>query len=407
MNEQELKALQLEIKNEQNKQSDAIAEMKKDVGAQNTALLEKYDAAAANIQKLSEQADAIQLAQKDMKMGSQKTSPFDDMKKSLTDRKVLDEFKSGGQRTFELKVSTIDRATELSDSSLLTTVLHSEYEPGISAAPDLMPSLLTLIARGPINAARTSWVERSARTDGMATNASAAVAEGTQYPQSDFTWIRKYAAVEKIGTFIKVTNEVLEDWDQALDAIRSELFPMVERALERAVYDGTGVSPQMQGIVDTGIASAFTLASITGIVTPNHFDAFRTVRAQLAVANFTGPFDVMVNPIDGALLDLPKNADGIYLLPPFTTSDRRTIGGMRIIESNLIPAGYFLAGDFKRDKLFIKRAIEVKIWDQDSTDPEYDLKTITASVRAVNRIKTPDYNAFVFDEIGDVLTAIG
>ncbi len=115
----------------------------------------------------------------------------------------------------------------------------------------------------------------------------------------------------------------------------------------------------------------------------------------------------MVNPIDAALMDLPKSSDGIYLLPPFLGPDRRTVAGCRVVEAGVVTQGEILVGDMTKDALFIKRGIEIKIWDQDSTDPELDLKTITASVRAVNRIKVPDYDAFVYDDIQDILDAIG
>jgi HK97 family phage major capsid protein len=402
MNEQELKALQLEIKSEQKKQFDAIEAMKKDVGAQNAALLEKYDAASGNIQKLSEQADALALQLKDQKMGGKRENPFSEMKKALTDKSVLSELKKGGQRTFEIKASTIDEATELSNGTtdISGAVIVPFREPGVGKAPDRQVMLLDLVNRGTISSNRVSWVERSARTAG-----AAAVAQGNQYAQSDMTYIQKFAPVEKIGTFIKVTNEALEDWDQLMSEINMELFPMVERAVEAGVYSGTGTSPALQGITDTGIAAAYTATALSGIITPNIWDAIRAGIMQLSTANFY-PTAVFINPVDGAFLDLPKNNDGSYLLPPFAQINGRMISGVKIYESNLVTAGDMLVGDFTKDTLFIKRGIEIKIWDQDSTDPEYDLKTITASVRAVNRIKVPHYDAFVYDTIADVITAI-
>ena len=56
--------------------------------------------------------------------------------------------------------------------------------------------------------------------------------------------------------------------------------------------------------------------------------------------------------------------------------------------------------------LYLKRNIEIKIWDQDSTDPEYDLKTITASCRAAVKFPAPAAYAFVYDTIADIKTAI-
>lgn len=365
-------------------------------------LSEKQEKAEKDYTALSEQMDAIQLELKSQKLGGVKTSMFDDMKKALTDKSVQAELKNGGQRTFEIKASTIDEATELSNSALATAVIVPFREQGVGKAPDRMPTLLDLVTRGTINSNRVTWVERSARTEG-----TAAVAEGITYAQSDFTWIQRSQAVEKIGTFVKITNEAVEDWDQVLSEIRNELFPSVERTLESGVYSGTGVSPALQGITDTGFAAAYSLASITGVITPNIIDAIRSAVAQIRALYFTGPLTALVNPIDAALMDLPKSSDGIYLLPPFLGPDRRTVAGCRVVEAGVVTQGEILVGDMTKDALFIKRGIEIKIWDQDSTDPELDLKTITASVRAVNRIKVPDYDAFVYDDIQDILDAIG
>jgi HK97 family phage major capsid protein len=403
--EKELKDLNDSIKSEQKKQSEAIEAMKKDLKAENVALVEKYDASQKTIEKLSVQADTLATQLKDQKMGGKHENPFFEMSKKMTDKSFIQNLKKpGASIDFELKVSTIDEATELTNGTtdLSAAVIVPLREPGVGKAPDRPLTLLDIIERGTITSNRVSWVERSGRTDGVA-----AVAEGNQYGQSDFTWLSRFANVEKVGTFIKVTNEALEDWPQLLSEINTELFPMVERKLEGYVYSGTGTSPQLQGIIDTGIATAYSATEIAGIVTPNLFDSIRSVIAQLRNLYYTDQLFALVNPFDAAMMDMPKNADGIYLLPPFITADRRNVSGCQVIESGLVTAGNVLVGAMKRDKLFVARGIEIKIWDQDSTDPEYDLKTITASVRAVNRIKVPDYNAFVYDAINDIIGLIG
>ena len=62
MNEKELKALQDAIKNGQEKQTALIAEIKAGVDGQKGDYDKKFDEYAKNIQKLSEQADAIRLS---------------------------------------------------------------------------------------------------------------------------------------------------------------------------------------------------------------------------------------------------------------------------------------------------------------------------------------------------------
>jgi HK97 family phage major capsid protein len=368
MNEKELKELQLAIQFEQKKQTEAIEALKTASTKQAEDLIKKLDKSESDIKTLSEQADKLALQLKDQSRMGKTEHPFAEMKKVMTDKSVLADLKKGGQRTFEIKTSQIDLATELGNGTtdISAAVVVPFREAGIVKAPDRIPRLLDLVNRANINSNRVAWVERTARTVGISTNAYAAIAEGNPYIQSDFTWNQKFAPVEKIGTYVKCTNETLEDWDQLYAQIVNELIPMVERALELEVYSGTGTSPQMQGIND--VCAAYTATAISGIVTPNTIDAIRACVAQIRNANFEGQLTALVNPFDAAMIDMPKNTDGIYLLPPMLGPGGRNIGGCRVVESNMLTAGYMLVGDFSRDTLFTHRGIEVKIWDQEASD---------------------------------------
>ena len=419
MNEKEIKALtdsiQAEVKkfNETTTELRGLIEAKADKADQEKIeeLVNKANAGEVSIKALSEQLDAIQLEMKDTSFGKP-VSLFADFEKAYKEKgqKALLEgkdLKPGGSFSFELKgdprmllkVSIIGTYTELSDSSLANAVIVPMRTPGVEKLPDRQVLMIDVVNRGMTGSNRVTWVERSARTEGTAT-----VAEEGQYAQSDMTYIQKAAEVEKIGTYLKVTNEALEDWDEMLTQIKNELFPSVERALENQLYQGTGTTPQLDGIITT--ASAYASTSLNAKVkTPNHFDAIRAAANQIAEYNYI-PTHAFLAPADFALMELAKDSNGQYLLPPFVTAGGAQVAGIKIVPSNLITAGDVLVGDFSKVTLYIKRGIEVKIWDQDSTDPEYDLKTITASVRAAVKFPAPHLYAFVYDTLADIEEAI-
>ncbi len=401
MNEQELKALESAIKAEQKKQADAIAILNKASEDQKAELVAKLDASELKIKTLSEQADALALQMKDSKFGKREVDSFDELKSIMTDKSKLEQLKQrDGKLSFEVK-AIMDTNTNLSGSALATAVVVPMREPGIGKAPDRIPMLLDLISRGNTGSDTITWVERSARTA-----SAAAVAEGAAYAQSDMTYIQRSLAVERVGHYIKVQNRSLDDWDYLLSEINLELFTGLERILESYVYSGTGSTPQLQGITDTGIAASYALAALNGtIVTPNQFDVLRAAYAQLMAAEYR-PTAILINPVDGAAMDMPKNVDGTYLLPPFIAADRTYVKGIPIYESNLVTAGDFLIGDFSKDTLFMRKGITIQIFDQNENDVLYDRKTITAHVRAANRIKQPDYNAFVYDQFADAITLL-
>ena len=296
------------------------------------------------------------------------------------------------------KVSTIDESTELSNT-IATAVVVPMRTPGVEKLPDRQVLMLDAVNRGVTNSNRVTWIERSARTAGAAT-----VAENTAFAQSDFTWLMKVAEVEKIGTYIKVTNECLEDWDECLTQIKNELLPMVERVLETQLYSGTGTTPQLDGIITT--ASAYASTSLDAkIFKATAFDALRAAANQVAEYNYI-PNYAFLSPSNFAEMECSKGTDGQYVMPPFTTSGGMNVAGMKIVQSNLVAAGKVLVGDFSKVTLYLKRGIEIKIWDQEASDAITDLKTITASCRAAVKFPAPHLYGFVYDDIADIISAI-
>jgi len=412
MTDIEIKALTDQIQAEVKKFNEATESMKALIDSKApadkiTELVNKANAGEVSIKALSEQLDAIQLEMKNSPKIGKPVSLFGEFEKAFKAKKN-DLKAAGGQFVFEmkevnprilLKASTIDEATELSNSAMNTAVVVPMRVAGVEKLPDRQILMIDAVQRGTTASNRVTWVERSARTAG-----AASVAEGNQYAQSDMTYIMKTAEVEKIGTFIKVTNEALEDWDELLTQIQNELFPMVERILESQLYSGTGTTPQLDGIITT--ASAYASTSLDAkIFKANIFDAIRAAANQVQEYNYV-PTHAFINPAQFAEMEMAKDAEGAYVMPPFITAGGMSVAGMKIVPSNLITAGDVLVGDFSKVTLYIKRGIEVKIWDQDSTDPEYDLKTITASVRAAVKFPAPHIYAFVYDTIDDILDAI-
>jgi hypothetical protein len=72
-------------------------------------------------------------------------------------------------------------------------------------------------------------------------------------------------------------------------------------------------------------------------------------------------------------------------------------------------AGSALIGDFSKVTLYMRRGITIRLWDQDANDPEFDRKTITASLRAAVVFPTVHQTAagaFVYDQLSDIVSAI-
>jgi len=411
MEDKELKALEDQIKAEQKKQADAVEAMKKASADQKAELDGKIEESEKKIKKLSDQQDQIQLSLKDKTLGIP-VYRFEQLYKFWKANKSSIA-KPGGmegkQFVFDLPgdprtyLKTLDEPVELSDAVADHWVLVPFRTPGIEKLPDRQVLVIDAVGRGIVGpTSRVSWVERSARTDN-----TAPVVEDATYLTGNFTWIANTAEIERIGQMIKITREAFEDWDQLLTEIRNELFPSLERAVENQVYQGTGASPQLDGIITT--AGAYASATLNAsTLQANNYDCIRAAINQLVENNYM-PNYCFLPPAEAAKLDLAKSTTGVYALPPFSTPNGRFISGVKVVESNLMVAGSLLVGDFSKVTLYTRRGMEVRLWEQDSTDPEFDRLTITASVRCA--LKNPTVHqgvtgAFVYDQIADINAAI-
>jgi len=419
MDEKQLKVLTDQIQDELRTINDINVELKKEMDKKAPMerieeLINKAAGYELSVKTLSDQFNAFELKMKDFKLKTGPKSFFGDFHKEYSEKGMKMVAKNGKpingtSYTFTLdvdpqtllKASTIDTYTELSDSALADAVVVPMRTPGVEKLPDRQVALMDIVGRGVTDSNRVTWVERSARTE-----ATASVAEGVTYAQSDLTYIQKSAEVEKIGTFIKVTGEALEDWPEMLTQIKNELLPSVERKLDEQIYKGTGTTPQLDGII-TGARAYSTTTHSGKIPGANKFDALLCAGTQIKEYHFM-PDNALMSIGDHDKMLMNKDSNNRYDIPAFVSIINGVIyvNGIRVIANSLVTDGEILAGDFKKVTLYIKRGIEIKIWDQDSTDPELDLKTITASVRAVVKFPAPSAYAFVYDQIADILSDI-
>jgi HK97 family phage major capsid protein len=297
--------------------------------------------------------------------------------------------------------ATVDEHTNLTfGTTNANSVVLPFNESGVSKSPDRQAYLVDLFNTATINSPRVVWVERSGRTDGADTRS-----EGAIMGESDYTWIRRNLDVENISSYVKVTDEALTDWDMTLSEIRLELFGQLQRKLDDQLLAGNGATPNIAGV--THVCRTYDYAGLnTSVDAPNIFDAIAAAAAQVRF-HLYNPNYVVLHPTDFAKMNLQKDDNGNYVLPPFISAGNMVIDGMRVVVNTGITAGQVLVGDFTKGTVYFRKGIDIRLWDQNDKDPIYGLKTITGDMRAVLKIAQPDYYAFVYDAISDITTAIG
>lgn len=299
---------------------------------------------------------------------------------------------------------------ETANASVTTGSLlpQPQFEAGVSKAPDRMPYLLDIISTGFANSLTIYWTQRKTRTDN-----SGFVDEGTQttlasgsVTESVLGYETKNASMQNLLAFIKVSNNSIDDIDWLLSEVQTELLTLMALKLDAALLSGTvGVNGWDGVLVKATAFSAAGDALPTG-VTPNKFDALMFALNQVAVANFN-PNYVILHPSDLRDLKLTRDDRGAYMLPPtMAVGNNVSIDGVRVISNSGMTKGSYLVGDFSKAKFWMRKGMELKIWEQNEDDAEKMLKTVTLYMRGTMVVKDSDTAAFVTDTFADTITEI-
>jgi len=124
------------------------------------------------------------------------------------------------------------------------------------------------------------------------TNGIARVAEGALKPQSDFTPAVVKWPVEKIATWIKFSEEILEDMPMFTSYLTTRWLELLKQAEDTKLLYGTG-SSDIKGLTVSGAAYVDVLASTK----VDRFMVLDAAVTQVQAANFT-PNYILLHPTD-------------------------------------------------------------------------------------------------------------
>lgn len=233
--------------------------------------------------------------------------------------------------------------------------------------------------------ARAITIAEIAAGEGGATK----VAEGAAKPQMDTDYSERTVPAVKIAVFEKFSEETLYD------------FPAFVSECMRLMVVSVGMAEEAAILTDITFPT-YTSTAITGVASPNYYDAIEAARNQIASATggYYRPNAIMLNPADYTAMKLTKASDGQYL---FQYIEQQL--GLRVIETSGMTAGSFLLGDFRYLHIRDWQPVEINVgWV--NADFTNNLVTVVAEERVIYYVKAQDAGAFVADTFSNVLTAI-
>lgn len=212
---------------------------------------------------------------------------------------------------------------------------------------------------------------------------------GGYKPEGAWAYERRTATVKTIAEWVPATKRALADVAQLEGLINDELVADLAEAEEAQILSGSGAGENLTGILNT--SGIQTQARGTD-------DIFAAVRRAITRARTTGrvaPSAVVLNPVQVEQIDLTREGGttGAYFGAGPQAFGVRTLWGVPIVESEAMPAGTGLVGDFTKAVLWDREQATVTMTDSHADFFIRNLVAILAEERVAFAVTRP--SAFV------------
>jgi HK97 family phage major capsid protein len=318
--------------------------------------------------------DSFEVAQKKAVSSSQPTNFKSSLIKSINDGAIESLLKGNSNAAkFEMKAGDMTMANAYSGVVAGETVI-----PDFKFDPSRSVHIRNLIPNGSTDAQTIRFPKESAYDDG-----AAATAQGSALGQSDFDITATSVNVEKIGTFMRITEEMLADTPQLSSYLSARVPGKVLSIEDNEILNGDGSSPNLDGLFTDGAAFDTTSngAFYQSVESANEYDVLVAACNQLALANYTGSA-ILVNPTDMHKIALLKATTNEYLRNQIYSGLVPTIMGIPVTANTAVTAGKFLVGDLNQaTQLWIRDNLSVEFSREDSTNFRDGFVTVKVSER--------------------------
>lgn len=329
--------------------------------------------------------DAAQKRMDDMEMAAQKTmsgqTPETFKSALITELKAgaLDQITKGGAKAARLELKAVG---DMTMSANFTGVIAGEtIVPQFKFDAARPNHIRELIPIGSTDAQTIRFIKETGSEGGPA-----ATSQGSAVPQLDFDLSATSVNVEKIGTYLRVTEEMMADTPQLASYLSARVPSKVLDQEDAEILNGDGSAPNLDGLFTDGTAFAAG-GFATAIESANEYDVLTVAINQLNLANYQ-PNVIVLNPTDLHKIVLLKSTANEYLKNQIYQGLQPTINGVPVVLNNGVTAGKFLVMDSQRaTQLWVRDGLGVEFSREDSTN----FRDGFITVKAVERVALTNY----------------
>lgn len=332
----------------------------------------------AKFTEIHDRIDKAEVAAKKTATGANAQSFKQSLIEGIT-KGGLDALVNGSSRSakFEIKAGDMTVAANFTGE-----VIPAQYVPGIKYDPTRPIHVRQLLAQGSTNAEVVRYVRESAYDNG-----AAATAQGATFAESDFDLTAYDANVQKIGTYFRISEEMLADTPQLTSYLAARAPEKLLSVEDTQLLYGNGTSPNISGIVTSGSTEFAAGAFADSITAANQFDVLTVAINQLALVNYR-PDYIMVNPTDFAKIVLLKATTNEYLNEQYYAGLQPSFLGVPVVINTAVTAGTYLVGNFGLGtQMWIRENLSLEFFREDGTNVRDGFVT----VRLQERIALTNY----------------
>ena len=326
-------------------------------------------------QKFTERMDAIEVSNKKRFEASKiEDKSFGGNLTKAIKEGALDSMRNGGTRSsaFEIKADMTVAADFTGD------VIPPQRVPGYKFDPTTPQNLRQIIPVGSTNSDVIKYVKESGYSNG-----AAAAAEGATLAQSDFDMTATDANVRKIGTYLRISDEMLADTPQISSYLSARVPAKLMEIEDDQILGGNGSAPNLDGFYNS--SSDFDVSSngkfYQSVESANEFDVLVAALNQLQISNYKADY-IMLNPTDFHKILLLKDSTNNYLKDQVYQGLQPNFLGVPIAVNNEVNPGTFFVGNFGQSaQLWVRDNVSVEFFSEDGTNVRDGFITVRVKER--------------------------
>jgi HK97 family phage major capsid protein len=346
------------------------------------------------VAKFNERMDAMEVANK-KQMNANKKMTFKSALQEAIEGGAIESLAKGNSRSASLVV----KADMTTGADFTGEVIPADRVPGYKYDPTRPVHIRQLIPQG----STASDVVRFVKESGYS-NGAGATAEGTTLTQSDFDMTASDANVRKIGTYFRISEEMLADTPQLTSYLSARAPEKLLEVEDTQIISGDGTGVNLSGITTDAAAFDLTGEFADAVDSANEFDVLIASLNQLAIANYTADA-IMLHPTDFHKILLLKDTTAEYIKKDVYQGLQPTFNGVRVVLSTAITSGTFLVGNFAQGtQLWVRDNVNVEFFREDGTNVRDGFVTVRVSERVALTNYLP--NAFVYGTFSTAIASL-